>query len=390
MLRSKSNVLFFCIFNCICFIFILATCYFIDPFCIFHKPLFRKPKFPEDNVYLNLGLIRNYLSNDYDTLLVSASYLWEMNADDISKALRSKKTLKLCLSSIFPYESELTINKACETGNVKNIVLQVDTQMWTWYSPYSFHPSRSFPIPLYQNPLKILQFPYIFDNLKTSILVCSSYLLNKNNYYFLGRPYPWRLFTNLNQLYNSWTMPEIAVTRYNNFQKRVNQLNPSLLNKFSIIKTGQQFLSFSAIDKHLVPLLKRYPNINFYIIVPPFSKNYYHNFYNKNSRNFEEIIGFFKQLVECCSTFRNVQLYGFDDCYFTLNLRNYHDLEHASPEISRFMLYSIFNKKHQLTTQNLDTYLKNFIEGLNFFITVDQLNNHMDTLEELIKQDNNI
>jgi len=128
----------------------------------------------------------------------------------------------------------------------------------------------------------------------------------------------------------------------------------------------------------LIPLLVKYPQINFYLIIPPFSKYFYQSFYCKNKRNLSEVFVFLLNLVNIGENFKNVKIYGFDDCTFTTNLRNYHDSEHASPEINEYMLYCIEKGKHLLNVKNIDAYIKNFLKTLNDFAEIDLLDNHRD------------
>ncbi len=385
----KKNVLTFCIISISLYLSVLTLVYTIDPFYIFHKSLFRNPKYPEDHVYLNLGLIRNYLDKGAtDTILVSASYLWEFNADDISESINAKKTLKLCLPSIYPYESYTIVNKACSTGRVKNVFLQMDIEGWTWYPAHSLHPERDFPFDLYKSPYKLLLLPYLWDGLKTSVLMIFSQVFNRDKFCFFYRQYPWRFFNGLNQLYNSWTMPEISIGRYENFQKQVDCMgnNQRKEQKFEITNIDEK-ITYTTLDEHLTPLLIKYPQINFYLIIPPFSKYFYQSFYGRNKRNLSDVFAFLLQLVNIGENFKNVKIYGFDDCSFTTNLRNYHDKQHTSPEINKYMLYAIKNGKHLLNAKNIDIYIKNFVKTLNDFSETDQLDNHRNTFEDLVRED---
>ena len=360
--------------------------YIIDPFYIFHKSLFDKPKYPEDPVYLNLGLIRNCLDKTTDTILVSASCLWEFNADDISKSINAGRTLKLCLPSIRPYEIYTIADKACTTGYEKNVLLQVDTEGWTWYPAYSLHPARDFPFDLYKVPYKLLLLPHLWEGVKSSVLMMFSQVFNKDRFYFFNRPYPWRFFNGLNQLYNSWTMPEISIDRYRNFQKQVDGMSNNPKNEKFFETKNVNSKTYETLNEHLIPLLVKYPQINFYLIIPPFSKYFYRSFYGKNKRNLSEVFAFLFQLVNISKNFENVKIYGFDDCFFTTNLRNYHDAQHASPEISKYMLYCIKNGKHLLNSRNIGVYIHNFLDLLNNFTKINQLDNHRNTFEDLVNQ----
>lgn len=383
----RKNVLTFCIANLFLYLLALVFVYIIDPFYIFHKSLFSKPKYPEDPVYLNLGLIKNYLDKTTDTILVSASYLWEFNADDISEAIGAKKTLKLCLPSIRPYESHTIADRACATGYVKNVFLQVDTLTWTWYPAYNLLPERNFPFGLYKVPYKLLLLPHLWEGFKTSILMIFSQVFNKDRFCFFNRPYPWRFFNGLNRLYNSWTMPEISIGRYRNFQKQVDCMSGNPKNEKFFETENVNTKIYETLNEHLIPLLTKYPQINFYLIIPPFSKCFYQSFYGKNKRNLSEVFAFLFQLVNIGKNFENVKIYGFDDCFFTTNLRNYHDSEHASPEVNEYMLYCIKKGKHLLNAKNIGAYIKNFLKTLNDFTEVEQLDNHRDSFEDLIRKD---
>ena len=107
MSAAKRNLLSFFYLNIIFYASILALCLIVDPFCIFHKPIFKKHKFFGNEVFMNLGQIETFLAKtkNYDSILIGTSHTENFYANDITQALDSIGTLKLLLVRWLSYRT---------------------------------------------------------------------------------------------------------------------------------------------------------------------------------------------------------------------------------------------------------------------------------------------
>ena len=155
MTTAKRNLLSFLYLNIIFYVSTLALCLIVDPFCIFHKPIFKNHRFFANEVFMNLGQIETFLTktNDYDSILIGTSHTENFYANDITQAFGSVGTLKLCLSGGYPIELETITQKAIDTGKVKNVVYGFE--IYGFSEPKNTpHQQRVFPYNVYKNKLR--------------------------------------------------------------------------------------------------------------------------------------------------------------------------------------------------------------------------------------------
>ncbi len=107
----------------------------------------------------------------------------------------------------------------------------------------------------------------------------------------------------------------------------------------------------------------------------------------QTSKQLNDAFALQRYLVEKCSTFKNVKIYGFHDTKIVNNIKNYYNSSHYQPEINRYMMYCIEHDLHRLTLENIDTYEQAMLKNLKEFEADFRKFDHMDTLEDLIEQD---
>lgn len=364
MNHFKHQVVLFSELIILGFISMAFVSFIVDPFCIFHKPFYKKNVFIPAEVFMDLGMIEMFLkkTDDYDTILVGTSHTENYLANEITDTLNSKGTLKLCLSGGHPIELEAIARKAISSGKIKNMVYGFEC--YGFIVPANTpHQYRIFPYNIYKYPIL-----FLFD--KSSLKNSLKYLnLQKFKYY-----------DDLNKLYYYWDEDYIQLA-HKNFVSEENLVN--LKRDFPDYKNfvdNKKFSDFSAIDSHLLPLIRENPNINFYIQIIPYSWAWFISF-----DKIEKFLSIIDYLVQSLASFPNVKIYGFHDLKFVGNLRNYYNDSHYQPEVNRYMLYCIKNDLHRITTDNLENYKINMLKNLQSFEIKDRYEK-MDTLDDLIEQ----
>lgn len=111
-------------------------------------------------------------------------------------------------------------------------------------------------------------------------------------------------------------------------------------------------------NRELFSLIDEHKETFFYLVIPPTSAVYYkvQSLYNKE--HMAVIKEFITYVANACSKRKNCSLYGFDDTGLSLDLRNYKDVAHYSDRINSLMIDSIKNHEHEVTAENVPTYLK--------------------------------
>jgi len=373
MTTAKRNLLSFLYLNIIFYVSTLVLCHIVDPFCIFHKPIFKNHRFFANEVFMNLGQIETFLAktNDYDSILIGTSHTENFYANDITQALGSAGTLKLCLSGGYPIELETITQKAIDTGKVKNVVYGFE--IYGFSAPKNTpHSQRVFPYNVYKNKyLSLLNIQIIRNSIKLLIF----YLYSGLNLHFSWSSYP-----NLNELYYYWHEDYIQKA-HKGFINNKNLLNlekslPDNKNYF----IDFDYEDFSAINTHLLPILKNNPNINFHLPIIPYSWTWFDNFEKLNKAFCLQ-----NYLVQQCQSLPNVKIYGFHNCTFVNNLANYYNASHYQPDVNRYMLYAIKHNLHRITAENIEKYKQQMLENLSNF-KIQESYPQMDSLEDLIQQ----
>ena len=295
---------------------------------------------------MDLGMIETFLkkTNDYDTILVGTSHTENYLANEITDALNSKGTLKLCLSGGYPVELETIIRKAISSKKIKDIVYGFECYGFS-VPANTPHQDRVFPYSLYKNPIL-----FLFD--RTSL---------KNSIKYL-RIQKFKYYDDLNKLYYYWDEDNIQ-SMHKNFVSKENLSDVRRhFPNYKNFVNKKNFNDFSAIDLHLLPLMRENPNINFYIQIIPYSWVWF-----DSTDKFEKFLSIIDYLVKNSAKFPNVKIYGFHDLKFVGNLRNYYNSSHYQPDVNRYMLYCIKNDLHRLTVDNLEEYEMNMLKNLQSF-----------------------
>ncbi|MBR2633039.1 MAG: hypothetical protein IKD29_06315 [Lentisphaeria bacterium] len=104
--------------------------------------------------------------------------------------------------------------------------------------------------------------------------------------------------------------------------------------------------------KHLLELVKAYPDTKFILFFPPNSALQYSNI------DAAEYIKYKRQAIELFAGVKNVELYDFQTAFdITDNFENFKDREHYSPAINSWIISNLGKKEYLITPQNRERLL---------------------------------
>ena len=120
----KKNILFICTAGILLYLSAIVLCYTVDPYCIFHKSIFKNHVFFLSQNLMNRGQIETFLvkTDDYDSILVGTSHTENVYGSELTRVLNSRGTLKLTQGGVPPSMIERVVKKAVSTGKIKNVV----------------------------------------------------------------------------------------------------------------------------------------------------------------------------------------------------------------------------------------------------------------------------
>jgi len=338
--------------------------FIVDPIQLYHDQVtLKKTKYFKEQRHQNIGLINKYLKREEGnyTIIVGTSMSENFVPSQIQKKLNNgSKVLKLTMSGGRPLEQYTLLEKALQTGKVKRVIWDIH-----WYYLLSKisqkDKNHDFPYKLYSNDIFTQGYYYLFneDYVKDSIKV------------FTGKVNWGKWTENLDKL--NYTMDDWIkghkfmhnhskqnITKMDKEIKKIATNIPSLPKKYNYYATK---LKYPDIDKYILPIVKKYKNVEFDIFFPPYSTYFYAK--SKIDKSIRYIYAR-KYLVDKAKKNQNVKIFGFDNNYEIVNnIYNYKDYGHYRAEVNDYIIKSIIDKKHMLSTKNIDDYINKMIQNIN-------------------------
>ena len=279
---------------------------------------------------VSLGLARNFHAK---TAIIGSSMVENFQASKINTELNTS-TVKLCMSGMTTHEMHYVIKEIIDNNpNIKNIILSLDFYALS-VNNYRTQ-SSGFPYYLVDN------------NLYNDIF----YLLDKKTLRFSFR----MLMKERNKetsFDNMWYWGNYYKYSKDVVLKNYDPKAP-IANFKSEFYTSDIFIN--SFNFNLLPFIKKYNNIKFTVIYPPYSYIMYKDMKNKNWM--KDVFSFKTYLAKL--SYKNLEIYDFQCVQsITNNLNNYRDIAHYRPEINDFMIESIKNKKYLININNINKCLK--------------------------------
>jgi hypothetical protein len=311
----------------------------VDPLQIYRKQNFGEPRFYSDQRFQNAGKIKSYLPNDdYKTIIIGHSHSDNFIPSKVQMLLKSGKTLKLTIGGSTPREQYLMVSQALEKGNINTVIWGIGAN-FKGNDPYKYNKRRLFPHYLYSES--------IFDD--------SPYLLSLDILQFSFEQLQGKLGweTDLDML-NYWMDRRVKSYAVFNSKKNLRKLE----NRLAKIKQKSETLPqikgkrYPNVKVNLLPIIKKYPNVNFVLFFTP---SYYLRY--TNVRLYLDIFSLQQTVVDAMDQFPNVRVFGFDD-YSTIggNAANYRDMGHYHSGVNMYILQAIRDDRHRLTSSNFAEY----------------------------------
>ncbi|MCV3383251.1 hypothetical protein L8T82_05195 [Campylobacter sp. IFREMER_LSEM_CL292] len=111
------------------------------------------------------------------------------------------------------------------------------------------------------------------------------------------------------------------------------------------------------IDIYIFNYAKMYPNVQFSLILPTYSR-VYHKMAQVDFQYYQQWVDLVKYIILKSKTLENVKIYGFDDLDYADDIANYKDLNHYNIDMNSMQLDAIKNQTNILTPENMDEYFK--------------------------------
>lgn len=300
-----------------------AIIWLVDPFTYFHFPAWHKPTYFNGwQRFQNIGIALNY---DYDSVIIGTSMAENFSTTQIDKILRWK-TVNLSISGSSSYEQRRLLDLAIKTGKVKNVLWLV--QYDSFAHPVKFiREDAIYPEGFYEGNRIIFFQHYLLNNkmLEHSVNV---------------------FFENNHDMDTAWNLSKTSkfgcTSIKNSYNNTSHDVAVSKALKEGEIVSDEQALAIN-VQQNLSDIVKRNPNIKFYLIIPPYSKWSYQSSLEKHGyAPMEAVLNFRKNVARQLAEYTNTTLSDYQsDKRVILDSNNYKDLTHFSPLVNAMMVNEI-------------------------------------------------
>lgn len=323
---SRKFIKLFFIWSGVLFVLCILAVVVFDPFFQYHKPIKGLKAVLTDKEYQCVGSLKTF---DYDSVVAGSSVAENYYNDwfnkgfdcNVIKAIRSYgATADLCFLLDIAFERQ---NLKYVFYNLDPSALVADTE--TTYAltgcPMYLYDDNYFNDVAYWFNKGVLmeKIPYLIAN-----SIMGDY--DENNSYNWAQ---WKEFNSDMVLGLYIRKPSISEMKPANYYENVLKENLTLLEN----------------------RISANPNTVFYIFIPPYSMMWWDNIYREGDT--EAYLYNMEKAMERLLSYENVKLYYFqNDREVILDLENYMDILHFSPDINHYICDCLISGKHQVNKSN--------------------------------------
>ena len=306
--------------------------YIVDPFQYYRLSTWYK--FPKNKQrFVMPGLIKNL---NYDIAIVGSS-MTENYSTELGDDLFEGKSALFPVVAASAYELKNMVQLIFENNNkLDKIFINLD------FFAFSNNPTHlsdpAFPIHMYdQNHFNDLKYLFNRETLRQTLKSITKYR---------GLPHKQKKL---------WYWSDQI-----NFSEQtvINSLIEHPSKRMFFNKDGYTLDQFIAsFNFNIYPFLIKHQNTTFYLIFPPYSNLFYVEM--EHGKWFNDAMRFKRHIINATANLSNVKIYDFQ-CVnkITSNLNNYKDMGHHSGAINDYIMESIHQKNHQITSRNLEDCIK--------------------------------
>lgn len=324
---------------------LLAFNYVVDPLQCFRKATWYAPLY-DSNERVQSGCLAR--SHKYDTVIMGSSHVENIDSAVIDKVF-GVSSIRLTVAASTAYEQNRVLNLALSTGQVKNVIWGLDTNI-LFDTPNRVRDDIvPFPHYIYKpnfyNNILFLLDPYIIKHYAKMLV-----------HDLTGR---YSEFTNLRSL-NSWeqlfTFSEERVwLAYGSIKQGKMAAMQNTNEKLKAEDVNN--ISTENLDKNVIGLIKSNPQVHFDIYFPPYSVLRFAQLYESDRQKFEMEVKLKEYLTNELSKQKNVSVFDFQlEKEITHNLNNYKDLTHYKKSVDSLIIDDLVNQKNALVKNENQSY----------------------------------
>lgn len=336
-----------------------AVLFIYDPLKLFHQPFLYKQYLQSNMRKQVAGIANNW---EYDSIILGTSILECTSAQNASNILGGR-FVNISLSGSYFFERAIVLKYVLEKKPIKKVIYSLDTvglidtaksngtyPIDSWSYLYDNNLFNDFKVYLDNKYIRCLFSPY--DKIQ-----CMGKKVD------FDRPNTWHTLPSQSARFgglHNW------LNMKNNDQ--VKNAFDSIIGATKALKQGKKIIddnldynvmkSRRYIDNNLIKYIANYPDTEFLLILPPYSRIKFAIDAQYNQLSFRRYKASIRYLVSKSVQFKNMNVYGWGNHAFVDQISNYKDLIHYEHKINSWMLGAIKRNEGLLTTSNIDSYLR--------------------------------
>lgn len=313
----------------------------IDPFFHYHAPLAGMSYTLDDERYQNNGIVRHFT---YDAMITGTSMTENFKTSEADE-LFGVNAIKTCFMGGSYKEISDNIRTALEANPDIKLVIRATDQFDIINDPDkhpSTDPETTFEYPFYmidKNPFNDVEYV-----LNKTILSNSVKMVKKT-----AAGEPATSFDEYMNWMSQYTFGKEAVL--------ATYSRPEITGTNAPITEEDKALIQANIQKNIIDLANDYPDVTFYIWIPPYSVCFYDQENRKGTlqRDMDAMETEIEMLVDV----PNIRLYGFADREdIVTDLSLYKDVAHYGESVNSLVLQCMAADQGRLTSDNYKDYMK--------------------------------
>jgi hypothetical protein len=327
----------FIILSLLSLVMVGLTIFIVDPLQHYRRATLYRPLWVETNYrYYDAGFVKHY---DYDCIIIGSSMVENFVPVEVGRKL-SMKVLLAPLSGATTYEESVLLSAALRTGKVKAVIWGLDMYSFRGGTKKLWHGPGSMPLYLYDDS-PFSDYQYLL-NIDVLLKDCPNALaanlrgrktdspLDRDSAHFRWDESKWSREAAL----KSWQ-------------------RPSRENLALVVTDEPQLDSMkSNFDSNVMPLVERHPEVTYYFFYPPYSILAW---ISADSCQLGTSMEFKRYVFRRTRGLPNVKVFDFQDIGdITLDLDNYSDHSHYSPDVNKFIIDAISKNEYLVTDDNIE------------------------------------
>lgn len=350
------------------FLYILSfgSLFIVDPLQVFHKPWIRESYFIKKLRFQAAGIINN---SEFDSIILGASMAANFSPAEASR-IWNTKFVNLSPDGSLLSERSVILDYALRKKYIKNVIITLDG-----FGEIGKYNSR-FPLDDYSylynsNPIDDIK---IYLNRKyMKYLLCSNVIIPRNTTCtgtstletlteWASNEYHYKRFGGLDKWFEARNNGQIKAALKRIVQKtrivesgNINRLTTEEYEK----KQKNNQLVF---EQHVLSFVKKFPNTNFHLLFPPYSRIKYALWKQADPDKFELYTKKVQFIVDQVEKYNNANVFGFDGLNFPDDIANYKDPFHHHPRFNSKILKWMKHGDYRLQNSNVERYLEKISE----------------------------